>query len=199
MPRVIDASPTGRTLCVYCSSSDHVEPAHFEAARDLGACIGGRGDTLVFGGGRIGLMGELARSVHAAGGRVVGIIPESMRGDEIDYADADELIWTDHMRTRKQAMDDRADAFVALPGGLGTLEELAEIIVLKQLGYHDKPVVVLNTGGFYDPLLTLFDHMIEARFAKPKVRGLWHVCETAEGVYRHVDAYRPAGAASEFG
>lgn len=189
MPNAIDANPGGKTICVYCSSSDTVDDVFFDTARKLGTLIGQRGDTLVFGGGRIGLMGELARAVHAAGGRVVGIIPESMRDDEVDYTDADELIWTDHMRTRKQAMDDRADVFVALPGGLGTLEELAEILVLKQLRYHAKPVAILNADGFYDPLLNLFDHMIDASFAKEKVRNLWHVCETAEGVYAVVDGY----------
>jgi len=195
---------TGRSLCVFCSSSDHVDGAFFEAARALGALIGRRGDMLVYGGGRIGLMGEIARAVHAVEphrdprGRVVGVIPESMRADDVDYADADELIWTDHMRTRKHAMDQRADAFVALPGGLGTLEELAEIVVLKQLQYHQKPVVILNAGGFYDPLLALFDHMIDARFAKPEVRDLWHVCGSAEGVYAYLDGYAPGAVGSKF-
>lgn len=192
--------PSPRNLCVYCSSSDAIDAAYFDAARELGALIGQRGDTLIYGGGRIGLMGELARAVHAdpGGGRVVGIIPESMRADDIDYADADELIWTDHMRTRKHAMDERADAFVALPGGFGTLEELAEILVLKQLRYHAKPVIILNTAGFYDPLLRLFDHMIEADFAKPKMRDLWHVSATAADVYAHLDAYEPVAAESKF-
>ena len=193
MPTAIDANPGGKTICVYCASSDAVDAVFFDAARKLGTLIGQRGDTLVYGGGRIGLMGEVARSVHAAGGRVVGVIPESMRDDEVDYTDADELIWTDHMRTRKQAMDDRADAFVALPGGLGTLEELAEILVLKQLKYHNKAVVIVNADGFYDPLLNLFDHMIDASFAKDKVRKHWHVCESAEAVYEYVDGYERAG------
>mgnify|MGYP006275159305 CR=1 FL=1 len=193
-----DAHPAGKAVCVYCSSSDRVDGVYFETARALGTLIGQRGDTLIYGGGRIGLMGEVARAVHAAAGRVVGIIPESMRADEVDYADADELIWTDHMRTRKHAMDERADAFVALPGGLGTLEELAEIVVLKQLKYHHKPVVILNVGGFYDPLLALFEHMINARFAKDKVRDLWHVCDTAEGVYTLLDGYVAGEVASKF-
>ena len=197
MPNAIDANPGGRTICVYCSSSDTVDDVFFDAARKLGTLIGQRGDTLVFGGGRIGLMGEVARAVHAAGGRVIGVIPESMRDDEVDYTDADELIWTDHMRTRKQAMDDRADAFVALPGGLGTLEELAEILVLKQLRYHRKPVAILNADGFYDPLLDLFDHMIQASFARDKVRSLWHVSESPESVYAYIDAYPSAEVGSK--
>ncbi len=157
-----------RSVCVYCSSSDEVDPRYFEHARLLGQHMAEAGMGLVFGGGRVGLMGEVARAVHAHGGHVVGVIPESMTNIEIAYHDADELIVTQTMRQRKQIMEDRADAFITLPGGFGTLEELSEMIVGRLLGFHDKPLVLLNSHGFYDPLLRLFDHFIEQRFAKPK-------------------------------
>ena len=136
------------------------------------------GHRLVYGGGKIGLMGEVARAVHAHGGEVVGVIPESMTDVEIAYHEADELIVTQTMRERKHVMEDRADAFVTLPGGFGTLEELSEMIVGRLLGFHDKPLVLLNSHGFYDPLLKLFDHFIEHRFAKPKHLGVYSVVST---------------------
>lgn len=155
-------------VCVYCSSSDHIDPLYFDHAEEVGRRMAEAGHTLVFGGGKVGLMGRVARAVHAHDGKVVGVIPESMTDVEIAYRDADELIVTQTMRERKQIMEDRADAFITLPGGFGTLEELSEMIVGRLLGFHDKPLVLLNSHGFYDPLLTLFDHFIEHRFAKPK-------------------------------
>lgn len=155
-------------ICVYCASSNHVDPLYFDHARELGRLLAEAGYPLVFGGGKVGLMGELARAVHAHGGRVVGVIPSTMTDVEIAYHDADELIITDTMRQRKQVMEDRADAFITLPGGFGTLEELSEMIVGRLLGFHDKPLVLLNSHGFYDPLIRLFDHFIEHRFAKPE-------------------------------
>jgi len=174
-------------ICVYCASSDEIEQRYRDVAVRLGERIGRRGDTLVYGGGRVGLMGRIAQAVHAHGGGVVGVIPESLSHVEIAYREADELIVTDTMRERKQIMDDRSDAFVVLPGGFGTLEELAEMLVLKILGYHDRPIVIVNCFGFYDGLLTLFDEFIEHRFAKPKHRDLYDVADDAGGVYAVLD------------
>lgn len=163
------------SICVYCASSDAVDGSFFDAARHLGGLIGRSGHTLVYGGGRIGLMGALALAVHEHGGRVVGVIPKSMVDKEYAYRDADELVVTDDIRQRKAIMDRRADAFVALPGGFGTLEEVAEVVAHRQLQMHNRPVVIVNSSGFYDPLLSLFDHFIEHRFAKARHRESYHV------------------------
>lgn len=176
-----------RSICVYCSSSNLIHDGYFVDAAALGKGIGERGDTLVYGGGQLGLMGEVAKATHAAGGRVVGVIPEAMRTVEVCYEGADELIVTKTMRQRKQIMDDRADAFVVLPGGFGTLEELLEILTLRILRYHQKPVVLLNTLGFFDDLLHLFDRLYAEGFARKKSFQLYHVAKDAAGVFAVLD------------
>lgn len=169
-------------ICVYCSSSHNVDEKYFAVARDLGKRLGERGDTLVWGGGKVGLMGAVAESCQQAGGKLYGVIPEIMTDIEIAYRDAEELIVTQTMRERKQLMDERADAFVILPGGLGTLEELAEILVLRILKYHDRPIYIVNVDGYYDPMLTFFEHMIEQKFAKDRYRSLYEVVTTVDEV-----------------
>ncbi len=181
-----------RAICVFCSSSNRVDPAYFAAARDLGAALARRGDTLVWGGGKVGLMGEVARACQAHGGGVIGVIPESMQDVEIAYHDADELIVTQTMRERKQIMDERADAFVVLPGGFGTLEELAEILVLKVLKYTDRPLVILNIDGFYDPLHELFEHFIEHRCAGPEYREMYSFVDSIDAVFEALDQAWPS-------
>lgn len=182
-----------KSICVYCSSSDAVDPAYFDAARKLGATIAGRDYTLVYGGAHCGLMGALAQAVHAGGGRVVGVIPAALRERGIAYESADELIVSADLRERKATMEARADAFVALPGGFGTLEELLEILTLRQLQTHTKPIVLLNVRGFYDPLLALFDHFYRERFAKP-VRALYHLALDVADVFAYLDTYTPVAA-----
>ena len=133
-------------------------------AEQLGGQMAGRGHALVYGGTNVGLMGSVARAMRQAGGKVVGVIPKFIADRGIAYEAADELIITNDMRQRKATMEARSDAFIAMPGGFGTLEEVLEIITLKQLQQHTKPVVFLNPGGFYDPLTSLFEHMYEKRF-----------------------------------
>jgi cytokinin riboside 5'-monophosphate phosphoribohydrolase len=174
-------------ICVYCSSSDIIDRRFFQVAQDLGAQIGQRGDTLIYGGGKVGLMGEVARACHEHGGRVVGVIPESLKTVELAYELADELIVTETMSERKTQMFTRGDAFVILPGGFGTLEELAEVLVLKILKYQHRPIIILNCHGFYDPLVDLFNHFIEQNFAKPKHRELYDVVTTVEEVVTAID------------
>ena len=176
------------TVCVYASSSDVVDGAYREAAAELGAEAARRGLTLVYGGAHVGLMRHAAEAAQAAGGRVIGVIPRAIEARGIAHAGADELIITRDMRERKAEMERRADAFIALPGGFGTLEELAEILVLRQLRYHSKPVVLLNTNGFYDPLLALFEHFYQSRMARPEHRELYAVARTpAEALDRAAD------------
>lgn len=172
-----------KSICVYCGSSEEIDPAYRQVAKDLGKLIGQNNDQLVYGGGSVGLMGDCARAVHEFGGKVVGVIPESLSTVEIAYHNADELIVTQTMRERKQIMDDRADAFVVLPGGFGTLEELAEILVLKILDYTDRPLIIVNPDGFYDPLIELFNHFVDKQFAKPKHLALCSFVDVVEDVY----------------
>jgi uncharacterized protein (TIGR00730 family) len=155
------------SVAVYCSSSDAVDPAYLEQADAFGAALGSRGHTLVYGGASVGSMGRVARAAKAAGGRVVGVIPAAMVDVEIANPDCDELEITIDLRERKAMMDDRADAFVALPGGFGTLEELFEILTAKQLGWHRRPVVLLDLDDFWRPLLDLCRHLYDRRFARP--------------------------------
>ena len=176
-----------RRICVYCSSSDRIDPSYLEVADELGALIGSRGQTVIFGGGRVGLMGRVARSTQEAGGQVVGVIPEAMTSVEIAYREADELVVTRTMRERKDEMDQRADAFVVLPGGFGTLEELSEIITHRYLGYHHKPIVLLNSRGFWDKLLGLFDHFIAEGFAKQRYAEAYQVAETPAAALQVID------------
>lgn len=151
-------------VCVYCSSSDEVAPVYVKAAAEMGEALAGAGLTLVYGGGSVGLMGIMARAVHARGGKVVGVIPQFMVEQELAYHHADELIVTTDMRERKKLMEQMACAFVALPGGFGTLEEVIEILSLRNLRQHDKPVVIVNTHGFYGPLLEQFQRFERERF-----------------------------------
>ena len=180
------------SICVFCASSQAIRPEYFDAARGLGHLLGERRLRMVFGGGTAGLMGEAARAVHAAGGTVTGVIPEALNREGVTYEVCDELVITPGMRERKAEMERRADAFVALPGGFGTLEEILEHITLRQLRYHPKPVVLVNTLDFYAPLIRLFDHLIEERFARDDHRRLYHVAATPGEAMEYLDAYRPA-------
>jgi uncharacterized protein (TIGR00730 family) len=170
-------------ICVYCASSNHIPEIFFAAARALGQGMASRGWSLVYGGGSVGLMGALAESIHTAGGNVIGIIPQGLLDREVGYLRADELIVTTTLRERKQIMDDRADAFVALVGGFGTFEELIENITLRQLGYHDKPIIIVNTDRFYDPLLEQFERVFALGFTAEHHRRLYTVVREIDEVF----------------
>lgn len=155
-----------RTLCVYCGSGNGRNPAYVEAARQLGEAMAKAGIGLVYGGGSLGLMGEVARTVLGNGGHVTGIIPEFLANRERMLTDVNDLVVTPDMHSRKMTMFARASGFVALPGGLGTLEELAEITTWAQLGQHRKPIILCNIAGYWDPLVTLLDHMRAEAFIR---------------------------------
>jgi uncharacterized protein (TIGR00730 family) len=180
-----------KNICVYASSSDAVAPVYMAAAERLGMLIAQRGATLIFGAGRVGLMGAAARGAQSAGGRIVGVIPEKLVHKDIAFVEADELVVTQTMRERKGIMETRADAFIALPGGIGTLEELLEVLVLKQLRYHTKPIVLINTQGFYHGLIELLERQITEQFARPTLRVLYHVAATPEDALDYLDSYTP--------
>ena len=180
--------PGPRHVCVYCSSSAAVDDRHVEVARAVGAGLAERGDVLVWGGATVGLMGEVARAARLGGGRTVGVIPEALRAVEIADHAADELIITPDMLTRKGELAARSDAFVALPGGFGTLEELLEQLTARLLGFHDKPIVLVDVDGFWQPLLALFEHLYEQRFARPESALAYTVVADAAGAFAALEA-----------
>jgi len=159
-------------ICVYCGSSPGTDPAFVEAARDFGKILAHSGIRLVWGGGSVGLMGAIASSVIEHGGAATGIIPEFLTAKERPRRLSQEQIITRDMHERKSTMFDRADAFVALPGGIGTLEELVEQMTWAQLGRHKKPILIANINGFWDPLLSLLAHMRVAGLVPPPSRGV---------------------------
>ena len=187
-----------KLLCVYCSSSDRLDPKYAAAATELSRALVARDWGLVYGGGKTGLMGAVARAAKDAGGRVVGVIPEFMKARELAFDEADELVTVVTMRERKLLMEARADAFVALPGGWGTLEEILEILTLRQLDLVKKPCVFLNQDGFYDPLLRLFDTMLRDKFFKPSNMELFRVAATVPEIFTQIDAARGAKTESKW-
>ncbi len=180
-----------RSICVYCGSSlGHA--AHFrETAQALGRTLAGAGIELVYGGGNIGLMGVLADAVLAAGGRVTGVIPEDLKRKELAHDGLDALVTVATMHARKREMFERSDAFVALPGGPGTLDETIEIITWRQLGLHGKPVVIIDDRGYWQPLIDLFDHAVANGFARESFRGLFMVVSRVEEVLPALARYVP--------
>ena len=175
------------SVCVYCGSSSRVAEVHKEAAHALGEGLAQRGIQLVYGGGRVGLMGIVADAAIAAGGKVVGIIPEHIQSAEVEHTGLTELHVVDSMHTRKRIMAERSDAFVVLPGGFGTLDEAFEILTWKQLELHDKPVVIADVDGYWRPLLGLIDHMVAQGFARPSNRDLFTVVDQLDDVYEALE------------
>jgi uncharacterized protein (TIGR00730 family) len=171
-----------RTVCVYCGSGPGANPAFVMAAQRFGRLLAENDIGLVYGGGSLGLMGAVSQSVLAHGGRVTGIIPEFLTSREKPRADGQELIVTADMHERKRTMFERADAFVALPGGIGTLEELIEQMTWAQLGRHRKPILIANIEGFWDPLCALLDHMAETAFIRNDLRVNLLVVETVDEI-----------------
>jgi uncharacterized protein (TIGR00730 family) len=160
------------SVTVYCASSEALEPAFRIAAQTTGRTLAARGLGLVYGGGSVGLMGETARAARAGGGRVTGVITRKLLDLEQGWDGCDEMIVVDSMRERKKILEERGDAFLVLPGGLGTYEEFFEILVGRVLDVHRKPIAIVNDGGYYDPLVALVEHGIEHRFIRPAVRSL---------------------------
>ena len=183
-----------RSLCVYCGSSSRVDERYKTAAANLGALIAARGLQLVYGGGRVGLMGIVADAALGAGAPVVGIIPEHIQALEVEHTGLTELHVVDSMHTRKRMMFDRSDAFVVLPGGLGTLDEAFEMLTWRQLKLHEKPVVFVDIDGFWRPFLRLVDHMVAQGFCRPENRDLFQVVETVEEVFGALAAPQPIAA-----
>ena len=177
-------NPPAFSVCVYCGSRQGAQAQYAEVAEQVGTWIGAHGGQLVYGGGKNGLMGIVASATAAAGGRVVGIIPKALQTRENTRTDCDELQVVDTMHERKRRMAERADVFVALPGGIGTFEEFFEVWTWRQLGYHDKPVGLINTRGYYDALLTFAQHSVSEGFLSPEQLSLIQVGGDAIGLLR---------------
>jgi uncharacterized protein (TIGR00730 family) len=171
-----------KAVCVYCGSSPGKRPEYAAAAVEMGKALVRRGLALVYGGGNVGLMGIVADSVLAEGGTAIGIIPEALMDKEVGHRGLTELHVVRNMHERKQMMADRADAFIAMPGGVGTYEELFETFTWLQLGYHAKPIALLNVAGFYDGMIDFLQHAVDEGFMKPQYSGLLSVAQTPEAV-----------------
>jgi len=171
-----------RNVCVYCGSSSRVDQAYKDAAVALGKLVVDQGWGVVYGGGRVGLMGLVADSALEQGGNVVGIIPEHIQSREIEHNDLTELHIVQTMHERKQMMVDRSEAFVILPGGVGTLDEFFELVTWKQLGLHDKPIVVVNLNGYWTQLIEAIHNIAAEGFMRDEDLGLFEVVETVEEV-----------------
>lgn len=180
-----------KLLCVYCASSSKLHPKYYAAAAEIGRAMAAGGWGLVYGGGDAGLMGALARAVKAGGGRVVGVIPDFMMERELAYRGADELVVVKTMRERKAIMAARAGAFLALPGGIGTLEEVTEILTERYLNLSQKPVVLFNQDGFYDDLLRFFERMVRENFKTAGAGSLFTVANSAGEIWTQL-AHAPA-------
>ena len=180
-----------RNICVFCASSGNIAPDYFESASELGKKIADNKDALVYGGGNIGLMGALALAVRNNGGKVIGVIPEIFNDMGLAYEDADEMIVTKDMRRRKEIMEMRSDAFITMPGGFGTLEELLEIITLKQIRFHQKPVVILNVNNSYKNLIVLFEQLFDKKFIKDKYKLLYYVAPDVDDALSYIETYAP--------
>jgi uncharacterized protein (TIGR00730 family) len=180
-----------KSICVFCGARPGTDPAFMEAGEAMGRAIAARGLTLVYGGARIGIMGAVANAALAAGGRVVGVIPKSMVSKEIAHDGLTELFLTETMHDRKDRMIALSDAFVALPGGFGTYDELFETITLAQIGLHEKPNALLDTKGFFQPLLALLRHTIAHQFAAPEHERLVVVENDPDRLLDAIAAWKP--------
>lgn len=188
-----------KNICVFASSSNHLEEKFYQHARELGLLIGKNNLNIVYGGSKLGMMYACAGAVKETGGKIIGIMPERLANMGCaNPEDCDEFILTAGMRERKAKLDELSDAVVAIAGGFGTLEELSELIVQKQLGYNNKPIVILNTDGFYDRLIDFFDTIITRNFANEESRKLYYIAKTPLEAIEYIKNYKPEDIGSKF-
>lgn len=180
-----------QSIAVYCGSASPTDPVYINAARNVGAVLASRGITVVYGGGRLGLMGAVADGALNAGGKVIGIIPEALVSSEVAHHGCTELHVVKNMHKRKAAFTDLSDGFINLPGGVGTMDEMWEAVSWAQLGYHSKPVGILNIAGYYDHLIAFNAHMAEVGFVREAHRGILVVAERLEELLDKMAAYVP--------
>ena len=173
-------------ICIYGASSNKLAQEYFDAAESLGALMAQGGHTLVFGGGQGGLMGAVARGAHAHGGSIIGVAPRFFDEPGILFEECTEFIYTETMRERKAIMEEKSDAFIVLPGGIGTYEEFFEMLTLKQLGRHSKPMAMLNTRSYYDPMAAMLQNTVDEGFMSANCMELFGVCSTPEEVLDYI-------------
>jgi len=176
-------------VCVFAASSSRIDPAYAAAACELGAAFAAENVHAVFGGGGIGLMGTFADSLLSGNGKITGVIPGFMVAEGWGHSGVTDMIITTDMSERKKTIFEMSDAAVALPGGVGTLEELTEVITLKQLGQFNKPIIIVNINGFYDHLIEFFDHMVRGHFMRLEHKDIWQIVDDASGVIPAIRNY----------
>lgn len=178
-----------KNICVYCSSSEYLDEKFYKVAYEFGKMIAKSGDNLVYGGSTCGCMGRVANGVLENGGKVIGIIPKAIMEKGIANPEASEIIVSNDMNDRKMMMEEKADAFVALPGSFGTMDEIFQVIVTKQLSYHKKAIVFLNVDGYYDPLFAMIENFYKYGFARDFNRELYHISNSVEDAIEYLDKY----------
>jgi len=186
--------PELSSICVFCGSNAGAQAAYLEAAEAVGRGLAQRGVRVVYGGGKVGMMGAVADAARAAGGEVVGVIPQAIFDLEIGHTGIDDLRVVGSMHERKALMAELSDAFIALPGGIGTLEELFEVYTWAQLGIHAKPLALLDVAGYYEPLAAFLDHAVAQRFLRSETRAMLAVADSLEDVLETFERWRPAAA-----
>ncbi len=180
-----------KTVCVYCSSSNNLDEKFYKVSEELGERLALNGYNMVYGGTTVGMMGVIANNALKNGAEVIGVIPERIAEFGLKHPDLAKVIITKDMRERKATMEKYADIFVAMPGGFGTFEEIFEIIVAKQLNYHNKPIVFVNFDGYYDNMLKMFDTVYENRFAKEEMKSLYFVANNLDEMFDYIKSYAP--------
>ena len=181
-----------KTVCVFASSSNYLDPVYYEDAKELGKLIGLNGYNMAYGGSNLGLMWACAEQAKLNGSKIIGIMPQKLKNMGVSTEGCDEFYVTEGMRERKAKLDSVSDAVIALAGGFGTLEELSEMIVQKQLGYNKKPVILLNTNGFYDKLNEFFEVIIKQKFANKNMRSIYYIANTPEDAINYLKTYTPS-------
>jgi uncharacterized protein (TIGR00730 family) len=183
--------PELTSICVFCGSNAGAQPAYIETAEAVGRGLAQRGVRVVYGGGKVGMMGAVADAARVAGGEVIGVMPQAIVDREIAHTGLDDLRVVGSMHERKALMAELSDAFIALPGGVGTLEELFEVYTWAQLGIHEKPIGLLDVAGYYRPLVAFLDHSVKERFVRPSTRDLLAVAEDLDGLLAALEAWQP--------
>lgn len=188
-----------KNICVYASSSNYLDEIYYKDAAEIGTLIGRNKCNIVYGGSKLGLMFACANAVKKEGGKIIGIMPERLANlGCANPEDCDEFILTPGMRERKAKLDEKSDAIIVLAGGFGTLEEMSEMIVQKQLGYNNKPIVILNTDGFYNNLIDFFETIINKNFANNNSRKLYYLADTPQDAINYILNYEPEDVQSKF-
>lgn len=180
-----------KIMCVYCSSSNNLPEKFYVVSKELGEKLAQKGFDMVYGGTTVGMMGVIANNALQNGAEVIGVIPERIASFGLKHPELAKVIVTKDMRERKATMEKYADVFVAMPGGFGTFEEIFEILVAKQLGYHDKPVIFVNFDGYYDNMLKMFDTLYENNFAKEEMKSIYFIANTVDEIFEYVKNYAP--------